>query len=150
MSTDSKLALERWKLKKIAELGRDGFEVFSKRTMSRGHLLHKRIEHYLLHQELPEIASSDHPEDDEISANHLRSITPILKDFTKPFALESRVVHPVLKYQGQYRSPHEVNIFFVSYQLLFYPEIISDCHLCICLSQGTPIVLPSTRASTSV
>ena len=100
MSTDSKLALERWKLRKIAELGADGFEDMSQRMLGRGHLLHERIEHYLLHEDLPEIVERGDAEDDEISANHMKSIAPILEDFSKPLALESRVVHPELQYQG--------------------------------------------------
>ena len=143
MSPESKLALERWKQGKIAKLGIDGFQDYSDRMLARGHLLHERIAHYLLHDDLPNIEESGHSKDDEISDNHMKSITPVLEHFSKPLALESRVVHPELKYQGEI-------IIYLNFAFSYTFTLFNFTSLFFFIPQVTQTVLPCTRRRTSV
>jgi hypothetical protein len=67
-------------------------------TLQRGHRLHSHVEHTLLAED--EGGKEEEEVDDDISRNHVKSIEPIIGDFSKPYAIESRVVHPNLSYMG--------------------------------------------------
>lgn len=81
----------------VAEMGREAFDEMQRLTLLRGERLHWQIENHLLGD--TSLKANFH-EGDEISQNHKTSISSVLPHFAKPYAIESHVVHPTLKYQG--------------------------------------------------
>ncbi|XP_066583214.1 mitochondrial genome maintenance exonuclease 1-like [Prorops nasuta] len=92
MSSQSKLALERWKSGMIKKLGLQGFEDYMKETLDKGIQLHSCIEKTLLQKEF------------EVSENIgllYKSVKGVLSEINSVKALESHVVHPEIYYRGQ-------------------------------------------------
>ncbi|XP_063247313.1 mitochondrial genome maintenance exonuclease 1 isoform X2 [Prinia subflava] len=77
--------LERWKQKMIEELGKDGFEEYT-----------KTLESIFLSEEM---AARDQAEDDTV-AGYLSSVGHVLEDISEVKALESGVHHETLQYLG--------------------------------------------------
>ena len=93
MSEESKKALDRWKERMILQLGEDGFQKYQQETFAQGHRLHSHLENYL-------ITGKSRQESEETTLNHLKSLGSVLHLFSRPYALESSVVHPDLGYHG--------------------------------------------------
>lgn len=93
MSDSARIALQRWKLKMIAELGEDGFRQYEQKTLQTGKSFHMAIENYLERREQP---ASDSP-----IINLWNSVDGVLKSLQpKPVLTEKPLVHPTLKYKG--------------------------------------------------
>ncbi|NWW77978.1 MGME1 exonuclease, partial [Climacteris rufus] len=88
--------LERWKQKMIEELGKDGFEEYTKNLFLQGELFHSALESILLSEE---IAAKEQNEDDVVSG-YLSSVEHVLEDISEVKALESGVHHEILQYLG--------------------------------------------------
>ncbi|XP_041059687.1 mitochondrial genome maintenance exonuclease 1 [Carcharodon carcharias] len=103
MSLEQAFYLERWKRRMITELGRDGFEEYTKNILNRGKLFHSALEETLLSTKIPKT-------DDEEIAGYLHSVQDILADIRGTRVLESVVSHLPLQYMGivdcvaEYRS----------------------------------------------
>ncbi|KFP75687.1 Mitochondrial genome maintenance exonuclease 1, partial [Acanthisitta chloris] len=88
--------LERWKQKMILELGKDGFEEYTKNLFLQGELFHSALESIFLSEEM---AAKEQSEDDSLSG-YLTSVEHVLKDISEVKALESGVHHKTLQYLG--------------------------------------------------
>ncbi|NWY30350.1 MGME1 exonuclease, partial [Pheucticus melanocephalus] len=88
--------LERWKQKMIEELGKEGFEEYTKNLFLQGELFHSALESIFLSEET---AARDLGEDDVV-AGYLSSVEGVLDDISKVKALESGVHHESLQYLG--------------------------------------------------
>ncbi|NXH85388.1 MGME1 exonuclease, partial [Edolisoma coerulescens] len=88
--------LERWKQKMIEELGKEGFEEYTKNLFLQGELFHSALESILLSEER---AAKEQGEDD-IVAGYLSSVEHVLEDISEVKALESGVHHETLQYLG--------------------------------------------------
>ncbi|NXD21267.1 MGME1 exonuclease, partial [Spelaeornis formosus] len=88
--------LERWKQKMIEELGKEGFEEYTKNIFLQGDLFHSALESIFLSEET---AARDKGEDDVV-AGYLSSVEHVLKDISEVKALESGVHHETLQYLG--------------------------------------------------
>ncbi|KAL7877029.1 hypothetical protein SRHO_G00036720 [Serrasalmus rhombeus] len=88
--------LERWKRRKIAELGEEGFKEYRLNLFKHGELFHAAIEAALTQETSPE-EDVECPED---VAGYLQSIGHVLEDVTGVRAIESVVEHQSLKYLG--------------------------------------------------
>ncbi|NXK36124.1 MGME1 exonuclease, partial [Piprites chloris] len=88
--------LERWKQKMIVELGKDGFEKYTKNIFLQGELFHSALESILLSEE---VAIKEKSEDGVISG-YLSSVEHVLEDISEVKALESGVHHETLQYLG--------------------------------------------------
>ncbi|NWU80387.1 MGME1 exonuclease, partial [Onychorhynchus coronatus] len=88
--------LERWKQKMIMELGKDGFEKYTKNLFLQGELFHSALESIFLSEEM---AIKEKSEDDLISG-YLSSVEHVLEDISEVKALESGVHHETLQYLG--------------------------------------------------
>lgn len=93
MPESSRIALRKWKLGKIAELGLDGFKQYEKETLNRGKEFHSAIEHFLSQGTIPQPDSSIIKLWDSID-NSLQEMQP------KPILLEQPILHADLKYKG--------------------------------------------------
>lgn len=93
MSESARIALKKWKLGKIKELGLDGFKEYEKATLLRGKDFHSAIENFLNQGDVPSRDSSIVKLWDSIdsSLNNLK---------LKPFLLEQPILHADLKYKG--------------------------------------------------
>lgn len=93
MPENSRNALKRWKLQKIAELGEEGFRQMQAKTFATGSKFHKSIENFLTDRIEP---------DDTTGIEHLwDSINPTLQTLdAKPLLTEKYVTHPILRYKG--------------------------------------------------
>ncbi|XP_077290993.1 mitochondrial genome maintenance exonuclease 1-like [Arctopsyche grandis] len=93
MSEESRAALEKWKQEKIEELGLEGFEKFNKTQLERGTQFHNLLsEHFLSVHGVSAV--------DSALEGVWSSVSHVLKELATPKAIESHVVHPVLKYKG--------------------------------------------------
>ncbi|NXM93838.1 MGME1 exonuclease, partial [Sylvia borin] len=88
--------LERWKQKMIEELGKEGFEEYTKNLFLQGELFHSALESIFLSEEK---AARDQGEDDAV-AGYLTSVEHVLEDISEVKALESGVHHETLQYLG--------------------------------------------------
>ncbi|NWU45243.1 MGME1 exonuclease, partial [Hylia prasina] len=88
--------LERWKQKMIEELGKEGFEEYTKNLFLQGELFHSALESIFLSEEM---AARDQGEDDVV-AGYLSSVEHVLEDISEVKALESGVHHETLQYLG--------------------------------------------------
>ncbi|KAK3866389.1 hypothetical protein Pcinc_028077 [Petrolisthes cinctipes] len=93
MPAANRIALEKWKVKMIKQLGEEGFEQYRKGLLDRGNLLHGCI-----HSELSGVT----PSVEELPTiqgmwTSLRTVLPNVSDVQ---VLESRLIHPYLHYQG--------------------------------------------------
>ncbi|NXF03615.1 MGME1 exonuclease, partial [Smithornis capensis] len=88
--------LERWKQKMIAELGKDGFEEYTKNLFLQGELFHSALESIFLSEEM---ATKEKSEDDVVSG-YLASVEHVLAHVSEVKALESGVHHESLQYLG--------------------------------------------------
>lgn len=93
MPESSRIALKKWKLGKIAELGYDGFKQYEKETFDRGTQFHSAIERFLGDGTIPDRNSSIIKLWDSID-NSLKELQP------KPVLLEQSIIHTDLKYKG--------------------------------------------------
>ncbi|XP_032538474.1 mitochondrial genome maintenance exonuclease 1 isoform X1 [Chiroxiphia lanceolata] len=88
--------LERWKQKMIVELGKDGFEKYTKNLFLQGERFHSALESIFLSEEM---AAKEKSEDGVISG-YLSSVEHVLEDISEVKALESGVHHETLQYLG--------------------------------------------------
>ncbi|NWV50618.1 MGME1 exonuclease, partial [Daphoenositta chrysoptera] len=88
--------LERWKQKMIEELGKEGFEEYTKNLFLQGQLFHSALESIFLSEEK---AAKEQGEDDVV-AGYLSSVEHVLEDISEVKALESGVHHETLQYLG--------------------------------------------------
>lgn len=96
MSDEGRAAIAKWEKEKIAMLGLAGFKNFKSEMFARGHTLHSMLENYMETGKLP--SAGDIP--DDVSKRHLVSISQTVKQFDRPIALESAVIHSKLNYHG--------------------------------------------------
>lgn len=90
----SRLRLEKWKEKMIAEMGEDGFKTYQELILSQGKSLHVNIHDLLNGTPRQEIVVQ--PENE----GHWRSLEPFWPELGKVVYLESPVCHPHLQYRG--------------------------------------------------
>ncbi|XP_039248553.2 mitochondrial genome maintenance exonuclease 1-like [Styela clava] len=85
--------LNRWKKKKIEELGEQGFLEYSKNILSEGHHLHKLIQDYL--NKVITIKGD--------GSAHWESMKPVLREISPDdvHCVEADVNHPMLFYHGR-------------------------------------------------
>ncbi|NWI76057.1 MGME1 exonuclease, partial [Dryoscopus gambensis] len=88
--------LERWKQKMIEELGKEGFEEYTKNLFLQGELFHSALESIFLSEE--KAAKEQGGED--VVAGYLSSVEHVLEDISEVKALESGVHHETLQYVG--------------------------------------------------
>lgn len=93
MPESARIALRKWKLLKIAELGLDGFKQYEQDTFNRGKDFHSAIENFLNSGTVPERDSSIINLWDSIDSS-LNSLKP------KSVLSEQPLLHADLKYQG--------------------------------------------------
>ena len=91
MSINSRIALEHWKKNMINKLGVEEFDIFCKELLKNGRLFHACIENILLQKEV-EIPS-------EVRFLH-SSVQPVLEQIQAVQGVETRVLHPNLRYKG--------------------------------------------------
>ncbi|GAB0099631.1 Mitochondrial genome maintenance exonuclease 1 [Sergentomyia squamirostris] len=90
MPEASREALKRWKILQIAELGEEGFKKLQEKHLTEGARLHRWIEGFSRTQEIPPEAEKDPT---------WSSVREFLQTI-QPKIIESRIEHPLLKYQG--------------------------------------------------
>ncbi|KAM9476611.1 mitochondrial genome maintenance exonuclease 1 [Clarias gariepinus] len=96
MSAQQRFYLDRWKKRKIAELGVEGFKEYSENLFAQGKLLHVAVEGILT-------GENNLNEDGvclESVSGYLQSLSHILEDVTGVKAIESVVQHQPLQYLG--------------------------------------------------
>lgn len=93
MSEGARTALKRWKLKKIDELGFDGFQLYQQEILSTGKQFHEALDRYLANGEVPDSTSPVIKLWHSLSG-HLTELNP------KAILIEKPIIHPHLKYQG--------------------------------------------------
>ncbi|KAB5581965.1 hypothetical protein PHYPO_G00181690 [Pangasianodon hypophthalmus] len=96
MSPQQAFYLERWKKKKIAELGVEGFKEYSNNLFTQGKLLHVAVEGILTGEKT---LIEDGVCLENVSG-YLQSISHVLEDITGVKAIESVVQHQPLQYLG--------------------------------------------------
>ncbi|XP_066535969.1 mitochondrial genome maintenance exonuclease 1 [Hoplias malabaricus] len=97
MSETQRFYLDRWRRRKVAELGEDGFKEYSQNLFRQGHLFHASIEAELT-QEQP--GPQEPAEGLEDVDGYLHSIRHVLEDVSGVRAIESAVEHQSLCYLG--------------------------------------------------
>ncbi|XP_014355456.2 mitochondrial genome maintenance exonuclease 1 [Papilio machaon] len=93
MTDDSRVALEKWKKERIAEMGLDEFNRFYEAQLALGTKFHSTLKNYFTQPR------SQLRIDKDIEPVWV-SVGEVLKNISSPKAIESNVVHPVLKYRG--------------------------------------------------
>ncbi|NXU99292.1 MGME1 exonuclease, partial [Cettia cetti] len=88
--------LERWKQKMIEELGKEGFEEYTKNLFLQGELFHSALESIFLSEEM----AARYQGEDDVVAGYLSSVERVLEDISEVKALESGVHHETLQYLG--------------------------------------------------
>ncbi|CAM9856600.1 unnamed protein product [Bubo scandiacus] len=96
LSPQQAFYLERWRQKMILELGKDGFEEYTKNLFLQGELFHTALESIFLSEE---VAAKEQRDDVAISG-YLSSVQHVLEDVSEVQALESAVQHETLQYLG--------------------------------------------------
>lgn len=93
MPESSRIALNRWKLAKIAELGEAGFKQYEQETLQIGKQFHLAIENYL--------QNGVEPNDNSPVIELWHSLYKDLKRLKpNPVLIEKQVIHPDLQYKG--------------------------------------------------
>ncbi|XP_031625852.1 mitochondrial genome maintenance exonuclease 1-like [Contarinia nasturtii] len=93
MPESARIALRKWKLSKIAELGLDGFKQYEQQTLGIGKDFHLAIEKFLI--------SGTVPMPDSHLIKLWQSIDNSLNELQpKPVLLEQPIIHAELKYKG--------------------------------------------------
>jgi len=105
MPAKQRAILQAWEDRMVAQMGRAAFEEMTQKTFHRGERFHSIIDQHLTERE--SLANLLTSEDDEVTANHVRSVASVINRFglittslCPPLAIESSVVHPDLGYQG--------------------------------------------------
>ncbi|KAI8432381.1 hypothetical protein MSG28_004788 [Choristoneura fumiferana] len=93
MTNESRAALEKWKQERIAEMGQEEFEKFYQAQMALGSKFHSTLKDFFTQPK----SQLRIEKDVEPVWN---SVAEVLKHISSPKAIESNVVHPVLKYRG--------------------------------------------------
>ncbi|KPJ04596.1 Uncharacterized protein C20orf72 [Papilio xuthus] len=93
MTDDSRVALEKWKKERIAEMGLDEFNRFYEAQLALGTKFHSTLKNYFT-QPRSQLRIEKDVEPVWVSVGE------VLKSISSPKAIESNVVHPVLKYRG--------------------------------------------------
>ncbi|XP_063625010.1 mitochondrial genome maintenance exonuclease 1-like [Cydia splendana] len=93
MTNESRAALEKWKQERIAEMGQEEFERFYQAQLALGSKFHSTLKDYFTQPK----SQLRIEKDVEPVWN---SVAEVLKHISSPKAIESNVVHPVLKYRG--------------------------------------------------
>ncbi|XP_013145472.1 PREDICTED: mitochondrial genome maintenance exonuclease 1-like [Papilio polytes] len=93
MTEDSRIALEKWKKERIAEMGLDEFNRFYEAQLALGTKFHSTLKNYFTQPR------SQLRIDKDVEPVWV-SVGEVLKSISSPKAIESNVVHPVLKYRG--------------------------------------------------
>uniref|UniRef100_A0A8D0L1X0 Mitochondrial genome maintenance exonuclease 1 n=1 Tax=Sphenodon punctatus TaxID=8508 RepID=A0A8D0L1X0_SPHPU len=96
MPLEQAFYLERWKQRMILELGKDGFDEYTKNIFLQGRLFHTALEALLVAAEMPAKEQEEHIK----VSGYLRSIHHVLGDISGVKALESAVQHETLQYLG--------------------------------------------------
>lgn len=87
-------ALLNWRKAQISELGKKKFNKQAKITFKKGQLFHQAVQLYFNSSNVPVI------EEGSSDAGYWQSVKHVLKDIENLVAVESAVVHPVLRYAG--------------------------------------------------
>ncbi|XP_075976661.1 mitochondrial genome maintenance exonuclease 1-like [Anticarsia gemmatalis] len=93
MTDESRTALEKWKQERIAEMGLEQFNKFYEAQMAVGTKFHSTLKNYFT-QPLTQLRIEKEVEGVWVS------VADVLKSISSPKAIESNVIHPVLKYRG--------------------------------------------------
>ncbi|XP_013184588.1 mitochondrial genome maintenance exonuclease 1 [Amyelois transitella] len=93
MTEESRAALEKWKQERIAEMGQAEFDKFYEAQMAVGTKFHSTLKNYFTQ---PQTQLRIEKEVEGVWV----SVADVLKHISSPKAIESNVVHPVLKYRG--------------------------------------------------
>ncbi|XP_049875419.1 uncharacterized protein LOC126373333 [Pectinophora gossypiella] len=93
MTEDSRKALDKWKQERIAEMGVEEFKRFYEAQMAVGTKFHSTLKNYFMQ---PRAQLQLEKEVEGVWS----SVGEVLKNISSPKAIESNVVHPVLKYRG--------------------------------------------------
>ncbi|XP_028171211.1 mitochondrial genome maintenance exonuclease 1-like [Ostrinia furnacalis] len=93
MTEDSRSALEKWKQERIAEMGEEEFNKFYQAQMAVGTKFHTTLKNYFTQPQTQLRIEKD-------VEGVWVSVSDVLKSISSPKAIESNVVHPVLKYRG--------------------------------------------------
>ncbi|KAF7710715.1 mitochondrial genome maintenance exonuclease 1 [Silurus meridionalis] len=96
MSAQQVFYLERWKRRKIAELGVEGFKEYSNNLFTQGKVLHEAVEEILTGEK----SLTEYHECLENVSGYLGSLSYVLEDITGVKAIESVVHHRPLQYLG--------------------------------------------------
>ncbi|CAK1543231.1 unnamed protein product [Leptosia nina] len=93
MTEDSQKALEKWKKERIADMGLDEFNKFYEAQMAVGTKFHNTLKNYFTQPQTQLRIEKD-------VEGVWVSVSEVLKNISSPKAIESNVIHPVLKYRG--------------------------------------------------
>ncbi|RMB93643.1 hypothetical protein DUI87_29870 [Hirundo rustica rustica] len=96
LSSQQVFYLERWKQKMIEELGKEGFEEYTKNLFLQGELFHSALESIFLSEKM----AARYQGEDDVVAGYLSSVEHVLEDISEVKALESGVHHETLQYLG--------------------------------------------------
>ncbi|GBP54444.1 Mitochondrial genome maintenance exonuclease 1 [Eumeta japonica] len=93
MTEESQQALEKWKQERIAEMGLEEFNRYYEAQMAVGTKFHSTLKTYFTQ---PQSQLRIEKEVEGV----WNSVGEVLRGITSPKAIESNVIHPVLKYRG--------------------------------------------------
>lgn len=93
MTEESQKALEKWKQERIAEMGQEEFSRFYEAQMAVGTKFHDTLKRYFTQPRNQLCIEKD-------VEGVWTSVADVLQRISSPKAIESNVVHPLLKYRG--------------------------------------------------
>lgn len=93
MTDETRSALEKWKQERIAEMGEEEFNRYYEAQMAVGTKFHNTLKNYFT-QPRSQLRIEKEVEGVWVS------VSDVLKHISSPKAIESNVVHPILKYRG--------------------------------------------------
>ncbi|XP_023941752.2 mitochondrial genome maintenance exonuclease 1 [Bicyclus anynana] len=93
MTEDTRKALDKWKQDRIAELGEEEFNRAYQAQLAVGTKFHNTLKNYFTQPQTQLRIEKD-------VEGVWVSVAEVLKSISSPKAIESNVVHPVLKYRG--------------------------------------------------
>ncbi|CAF4831137.1 unnamed protein product [Pieris macdunnoughi] len=93
MTEESRKALEKWKKERIEEMGLEEFNRYNEAQMAVGTKFHSTLKNYFTQPQTQLRIEKD-------VEGVWVSVAEVLKHISSPKAIESNVVHPVLKYRG--------------------------------------------------
>ncbi|KAI5630982.1 mitochondrial genome maintenance exonuclease 1 isoform X1 [Phthorimaea operculella] len=93
MTEEQRKALEKWKQERIAEMGEEEFKRFYEAQMAAGTKFHSTLKNYFTQPRTQLRIEKD-------IEGVWNSVSEVLKSISSPKAIESNVVHPILKYRG--------------------------------------------------